>query len=183
MKFNIQNIVVLKLRDKRKKPCHNEWQRNDEYILGEMTKKIGCKPPHWKIETALKTCTSRVQMKRAHEVYDQSGEEDFVPPCRRLEKILYSHTDILKLENELKPVNNTKMIYEILVEFEGGTYMEFEHIREITFHSMAGNAGGYVGLFLGCALAHLPDSVAKMWLFVTALAKKKTPGIEHTDNE
>ena len=47
---------------------------------------------------------------------------------------------------------------------------------------MAENAGGYVGLFLGWALAHLPDSVAKVWLFVTALAKKKTPGSEHTDN-
>ena len=182
MKFNIQNIVVLKLRNKRKKPCNTEWENNDKYILGEMAKEIGCKPPHWKIETKLPTCTSRQQMKKAHEVFDQSGEEDFTPPCRRLEKVVYSYADIAELGHEFPHTNNTEIVYQILVEFEGSTYMEVEHVREISFHSMAGNAGGYVGLFLGWALAHLPDSIEKGLLLLNTLSKTKPLSIKPIDN-
>ena len=173
MKFNVQNVVVLKLRNKRRKPCNTKWKFNDEYILGEMIKEIGCKPPHWNIVTKLPTCITRQQMKKAHEVFDQSGEEDFTPPCRRLEKVLYSYADIPEIRNEVQHPTNTNIVYEILVEFEGGTYMEVEHVREISFHSMAGNAGGYVGLFLGWALAHLPESVEEGLLLLGALVKKK----------
>ena len=161
MKFDIQNVVVLKLRNKRKKPCNSKWKNNDEYILGEISQEIGCKPPHWNIETKLPDCLSRLQMKKVHEVFDRSGEGDFIPPCRRLEKIIHSYTDINEVGDKLQQNSNTDIIYEVLVEFEGGTYMEVEHVREVTFHSMAGNAGGYLGLFLGWALAHLPNSIEK----------------------
>ena len=35
--------------------------------------------------------------------------------------------------------------------------MEVEQTRALTFLGMFGNAGGYVGMFLGCALMQLPD--------------------------
>ena len=59
--------------------------------------------------------------------------------------------------------------------------MEVEHVREISFHSMAGNAGGYLGLFLGWALAHLPESVEKGVLLLKSLTKTKTSGIKTID--
>ena len=183
MHFNVQNIVVLQLRNKRKKPCNAKWHNNDNYILGEITKKIKCKPLHWKIKTDLPTCTSRSQMKRAHEIFDRSSEEDFTPSCRRLEKILYSYTDITEDKSTLQQGNNTDVVYEILVEFEGRTYMEVEHVREISFHSMAGNAGGYLGLFLGWALAHLPESVEKGVQLLMSFTKTKTPGTKIIDKK
>ena len=39
----------------------------------------------------------------------------------------------------------------------GKTFMEVEQTRALTFLGMFGNAGGYVGMFLGCALMQLPD--------------------------
>ena len=175
MKFDVQNVVVLKLRNKRKKPCNSKWENNDEYILGEITKEIGCKPLHWKTETNLPDCKSRLQMRKAHEIFGKSGENEFTPPCRRLEKILYSYTDIVEMEDKSPPNNKSEIIYEIRVEFEGGTYMEVEHVRAISFHSMVGNAGGYIGLFLGWALAHLPDLIEKGLSLLTTWSKMKVP--------
>ena len=181
MNFNVQNVIVLQLRNKRKKPCIAKWKNNDNYILEEITKKIRCKPLHWKIKSDLPTCTNRLQMRQAHEIFDSSSEEDFTPPCRRLEKILYSYTDITEDKTTLQQRNNTEIVYEILVDFEGSTYMEVEHIREISFHSMVGNAGGYLGLFLGWALAHLPESIEKGLLLLTSLTKTKATGIKTID--
>ena len=39
----------------------------------------------------------------------------------------------------------------------GKTFMEVEQTRALPFLGMFGNAGGYVGMFLGCALMQLPD--------------------------
>ena len=89
---------------------------------------------------------------------------------------MYSYTDITEDKSTLQQGNNTDVVYEILVEFEGRTYMEVEHVREISFHSMAGNAGGYLGLFLGWALAHLPESVEKGVKLLMSFTKTKTPG-------
>ncbi len=72
---------------------------------------------------------------------------------------MYFYSEILEIGNEFEHINNTDIVYEVLVEFEGGTYMEVEHVRDLTFPSLIGSAGGYLGLFLGWALAHLPDAI------------------------
>ena len=50
--------------------------------------------------------------------------------------------------------------------------MEVEQTRALTFLGMFGNAGGYVGIFLGCALMQLPEFIQTIWKKSHSLMKK-----------
>ena len=50
-------------------------------------------------------------------------------------------------------------IFQIMLTFQGTTYMEITQIRAYDGQSLIGNAGGYVGLFLGSALIQLPSAI------------------------
>ena len=46
-----------------------------------------------------------------------------------------------------------------MLNFQGDTYMEVVQSRAYDGQSLIGNAGGYVGLFLGVALVQLPSAI------------------------
>ena len=48
---------------------------------------------------------------------------------------------------------------QLMLNFQGDTYMEVIQSRAYDGQSLIGNAGGYVGLFLGVALVQLPSAV------------------------
>ena len=54
----------------------------------------------------------------------------------------------------------------LLLNFQGATYMEIEQIRAYDIQSLFGNAGGYVGAFLGVALMQLPKFLLDVFLFI-----------------
>ena len=50
-------------------------------------------------------------------------------------------------------------VFQVLLDFQGDTYMEITQTRAYDGQSLVGNAGGYIGLFLGVALIQLPTSI------------------------
>ena len=54
--------------------------------------------------------------------------------------------------------------------FSGKTFMAVRQTKALTGLAVFGNAGGYLGLFMGCALMHFPDLFYK---FCTWLASCK----------
>ena len=51
-------------------------------------------------------------------------------------------------------------------------YKQIERIRAFDVQSMVGNAGGYIGLFLGYALIQLPDALASIFRWCQEKMKK-----------
>ena len=49
--------------------------------------------------------------------------------------------------------------FQVQVSFQGPTYMEITQSRAYDAQSLVGNAGGYVGLFLGVALIQTPAAI------------------------
>ena len=47
--------------------------------------------------------------------------------------------------------------FDVNMNFQGKTYMEIEQTQDYDLQSLIGNAGGYVGLFLGVCLLQLPQ--------------------------
>ena len=45
--------------------------------------------------------------------------------------------------------NKTENMFEVLLNFNDGTYMEIQNAKSYDTWTLLGNAGGYVGLFLG----------------------------------
>ena len=49
--------------------------------------------------------------------------------------------------------------FEMSFMFQGDTFTEIDQARKIDFQSLVGNAGGYVGLFLGAAISQVPGAI------------------------
>ena len=56
------------------------------------------------------------------------------------------------------------------VLFTGKTFMEIEQTRALDGLTLFGNAGGYLGLFLGCALMQLPDVLLFFYNWIRSIA-------------
>ena len=54
----------------------------------------------------------------------------------------------------------------LIIYFQAPVYKEIEQIRAYSFQTLVGNAGGYVGLFLGYTIKEIPVFLKK--LFETA---------------
>ena len=51
--------------------------------------------------------------------------------------------------------------------------MEVEQTQALTGLGLFGNAGGYLGMFLGCALMHFPDLLFTLCNWLTSYKKGK----------
>ena len=49
------------------------------------------------------------------------------------------------------------------IHFKNSYYKEIKHVQSFNLENFVGNVGGYVGLFIGCAIWEAPDFLA--WLF------------------
>ena len=57
MKFEIQNMVVLKRRNKLNDECRQAWKENDRHIIEDIIAKTECILPHWSINKTYPICT------------------------------------------------------------------------------------------------------------------------------
>ena len=71
-------------------------------------------------------------------------------PCRRLEKLQFGATEY-DVETSTTPTITIQLSYKDL------TYKEIKKVRSYDTQTLIGNAGGYIGLFVGYALANFPD--------------------------
>ena len=165
MKFEVQNIVVMKRRNKMKEACEEDWKKNDKVMIEKIMEDVKCTLPHWKMNSALPFCQKQ-QLTKIRIKFHQLRNNN--PPCQAIEKILYTYDETDGLENFDETISESHKqlgirydisnIFQLMLTFQGSTYMEITQIRAYDGQSLIGNAGGYVGLFLGVALIQLPSA-------------------------
>ena len=170
MKFEVQNIVVMKKRNKLQESCEEDWKNNDNVSISKILQEVKCTLPHWNINTSYTLCQGK-QLKKIGSKFQELRNN--VPPCQTIEKILYTYTEKDGLENFDETIAEAKkqlgikyditQVFQVTLNFQGSTYMEITQIRAYDGQSLIGNAGGYVGLFLGVALIQLPAAI--LYLF------------------
>ena len=174
MKFDIQNMVVLHKRNKHGEQCMENWNEYDGlYYEKELTNSgIPCKPPYWmmSLNTTLLPCSDEHDLKRAYNLLSRKHDVD---PCYMVEKILYSYDEMSGLMSNKEFIEEPtrksgEKMFQVLFEFQGGTFMKITQTRAYDVQSLIGNAGGYIGVFLGVALIQLPAFL----LSVLIIAKK-----------
>ena len=175
MKFEIQNMVVMKRRNKLNEECQKFWTQNDHWMITDMISKAGCGMPHWKMNTTCPNCVGE-NLKTMNNLL--KNLENYPYPCQSIEKVLYLYQETAGLDNKDdtivasrergEPNYDLQEIIQVMLSFQGPTYMEITQIRAFDGQSLIGNAGGYVGLFLGVALIQLPSAI----LFVLQCIRK-----------
>ena len=155
MEFSIQNVVVLKRRKKWVNSCTLDWKKNDKIILKKTLKKLGCKPRFFPVDSSLPLCkNSSTSLSTLNDLKAR------IQPCKTIEKVLYSSNEY-RNENVGKRfgVEKATGAFEMSFMFQGTTFTEIDQVRKIDFQSLVGNAGGFVGLFLGAAISQIPDAI------------------------
>ena len=134
--------------NKKDSPCSSDETNYDETILDDYLKKVGCKAPYQKTKKNMKVCNSTEKMKEASFNKFQKGTK---MACESTETITF---DYQKVNFELKGPDWFHFNIGFPDRFE-----EIVMVQAVDIQTAIGNAGGYIGLFLGKSRFYLSSLI------------------------
>ena len=130
MHFDIDNVSVLRRRQKPNLPCIENWRNDDVEVKSEISRSLKCQPNHWSMNLNLTSCKTQSNMSQS--LSKEENPEN--PSCYGIERYSYSYNEMAGLDlfdlgfddfiellgmnwNETK-LNGT-VISEIMISFVG----------------------------------------------------------------
>ena len=65
MDFVVTGMEIIKLRNKRKQPCNEDWRNHDKIVLMRHSKSVECRAPYLYHNNSIKPCSTANEIKRA----------------------------------------------------------------------------------------------------------------------
>ena len=140
MIFTIQELEILKRRSKRSNPCISEELNFDEIVLNEHLEEIGCRAPFQTTYQNLSICNSKEKMKDANAFMGNLIRTSKIP-CTTATKISFKFA-----EQDTVLKGSDWFHIQIFYPYQ---YKEIIQVKAVDIQTAIGNAGGYIGLFLG----------------------------------
>ena len=137
--FWITGVEILKRRNKHNEPCNKEWMVLDEVSLQRHIAGAGCRAPYLAAYKQFPVCSTKTQIKQSYYDFDNAKNNLYFPPCIGLSKIDFVHD---RLASFLKDKFTLFITYPDKVKI-------ITQSQKVDGHSVLGNIGGYIGLFLG----------------------------------
>ena len=167
MRLNTSTLIYLldmevyRHRNKAETPCR-DWDIYDKLLTEKVYSSVGCRPFYADISDHLQNCTKKEEIKEIHDSLEEKS--NFDSPCIELKKYradTYTMQSNVEFENVYYPgkgsqLNVTDGWFRITIHFPDLTYKNIEQTRSYTLQALIGNAGGYIGLFIGCTISDLP---------------------------
>jgi hypothetical protein len=187
MSFTLKNIEVLNRRNKFFNRCNINWENDDNMVKEELIKSVGCNPPHWKVNSPLRICSKREEMgKFRWPTYHDL--QKFPLPCNAIEKMQYDFEEVDRVSSRhvskdfIDEKNNTSW-FGINLFFPEPSFKEIKQAQSYDLESFVGNAGGYIGLFLGYSLMCIPNMLVKMYRKIKDVGQERMNKTRHNRNE
>jgi hypothetical protein len=147
MEFTLSYIEILKRRSKRSESCVEDNLNYDEIILNEHIDRIGCRAPYQISRTNVPICPTKDKMKQT--IINLNASMPLKIPCTSMENVRYTFSEIYSDWSE-DPRTFWVQVYA------PDRFKEINQVRAVDIQTVFGNAGGYVGLFIGkCGLEDL----------------------------
>ena len=176
MRFQIQKMEVMKNRNTMINRCHAKWMEQDTRIMFEKLGEVGCRPPWWKYNEDFPVCRSKDTVK----MFQKLNLTNYTPACQSIQKILYTYQEFEGVEDWTQEwLDEANSIFEVLLEFQDGTYIEIQRIRAYSIQDLVGDMGGYLGLFLGFAFLQIPELSLKICVWIDIALSKRKHGTSH----
>ena len=139
MIFTIQELEIMKRRSKRSNPCFSEELNFDEIVLNEHLEEIGCRAPFQTTKQNLSICNSKAKLNYANPF--MGGKRASKTPCTTAMKISFKFA-----EQDTVSKGSDWFHMQIFYPYQ---YKEIIQVKAVDIQTAIGNAGGYIGLFLG----------------------------------
>ena len=143
MHFKVQMIEYFQRRYRNKKVCLPTSRKFDSHVMERHNKEHGCRAIYDSLDNKMPVCEGTNKIKKS--IFDGKNInlDIFDPPC---ESVL----DITLEYDEFDESYSDEQENEIII---GITFPDrvkiIKESKEISFHVLIGNSGGYIGLFLG----------------------------------
>ena len=138
LNIKIDTVEILRRRNKNIDPCFADWMKFDESVLRKHHDTVGCRPPYHQSDKPV--CTKKAQLMESIYELNVIGNRYFPAPCEEMSNIVFAADEV--------PYNYTTQ--QLRLQF---LYPEkikiIQQIKSVDLHSLIGNIGGYIGLFLG----------------------------------
>ena len=164
MKFQVTGIDVIHARNKRSRPCDEAWLEYDKKARQDLITSAGCVPPYWKSQYRdknFKICNNSKVMKKLY--LDLEWHQN-TNPCRRMARLTTDFIEYPTMAHDKEFGAEYKDKYfAVYFYFPGEFFKNIVLVRSFDVQTLIGNAGGYIGLFLGYTLLQLPGFVYYLW--------------------
>ena len=137
MCFDMVHLEVLKRRRKKNDDCVPSELNFDQIILDDYLEKLGCKAPYHKTDKNLGVCNSKEKMEKTS--YDLIESYKPKKACTSASIITFTYDE---WDDHDKDTFSVRLTYP-------HQYKEVVMVRAVDLQTAIGNAGGYIGLFLG----------------------------------
>ena len=138
--ITVSDIEFLKARKKRTRDCIEDWQSYDSLVLKRHIEKKGCVAPYHGSFYSFPRCRNKTEMKSYLYYYEEAKENYYPPACGRISKIDWKATKLFIANGRVST---------FIIKYTNQWMKIIEQSKEVDVHSLIGNIGGYVGLFLG----------------------------------
>ena len=139
--FQITSLELLKRRDKHNDKCLTKWNEYDNLVLKHFLSSVGCRPPYIN-DDETNFCNTKQKLQQArYNGWSYAKKSKVLNPCQELSLINYKH-DFYPSEHEAKDLYLLSVSYPPIIKL-------IKQSQAVDPHSLIGNIGGYIGLFLG----------------------------------
>ena len=105
MQFAINDVEVIKRRNKSKHPCNKNGNDYDNSVLVKHSEAVGCRAPYYNTNISRRMCSTEEEIRKA-QVDLRFDEYGNIPPCMTMEKISYSYQEIEYLNTKWENIGH-----------------------------------------------------------------------------
>ena len=142
----INDMEFLKARKKHTRDCMVDWMSYDEAVLRKHLDGKVCVAPYQGPYSSVPICRNKTEIKKCTYNYITAREIYYPPACHRISKISVIVQGRPYAEETLKAHRHS---WNLLIRYPKNWIKVIQQSKEVDAHSLIGNIGGYVGLFLG----------------------------------
>ena len=134
-----QDLEILKRRNSRERKCSMDFDNYDNMLIDEWLRRQKCRPPYLNSHKLYPKCNTQKKIKMSKLDLQMQKKMDMTKACQRISK---TKIDINQHDD---PFFN---VWSITIKYPEEVKI-ITQSKEVDVHSLIGNIGGYLGLFLG----------------------------------
>ena len=138
--IEITSVELLKRRNKIQEPCVDDWKSYDKNLELKHLEFVGCRSPYQKLSKNFEICNTTEKLKEV--LFDGLKlAHDYPSPCLEMPNLAYRYG---KTESNAYMTDGVKFYVSYPDKWKIITQSQ-----KVDVHTLIGNMGGYIGLFLG----------------------------------
>ena len=156
--FKIQQMEVIRKRNKGIMPCQKGWNNIDDQITRKIVENVGCSPPYWNTSSNGQCTEHQLQELSSIEqqtlplnnlfyLYNETLFQKIVPPCQEIKSISYEYDQIPIYAYMYE--NDGDDLIHLIFHFEESTFKVIQQVQQMDLISFANACGGVLGLVVG----------------------------------